>query len=186
MKHFTRIASGIDVELLRAQIESQPRLWNARRERTGFKGSPFEGTSDQWLRYRAPQELTDSKSFKEPHFSVNYPSWYALSAAHDIVFDLMRKVRAIHLGGVMLTKIPAGGRILPHDDRGSWHAEMMDCKVYVPILANDQCVNTCGGERLVIRVGEAVSFNNLITHSVENNGDTDRITLIVCMKLCDP
>lgn len=185
MRHFKRIARGIDVSALRQQILTQPGLWNARTERTGFTGSPFAGTSDQWLRYRAPPELIDAKSYKEPHFASNYPSWYALTAAHDIVFDLMRAVRAVHLGGVLLTKIPPGGQILPHDDRGSWHAETMDCKVYVPIVANDRCINFCGDEQTVIEVGEAVEFNNLITHSVENNGTTDRITLIVCMKRCE-
>lgn len=186
MKHFRKICDGIDVDALRSQIHAQPELWNVHPNRTGFEGSPFAGSSDQWLRYRDPAELQDAADFRAPHWAVNYPSWYALPAAHDIVFNLMRAVRATYLGGVLLTKIPAGGRILPHHDRGSWHAENMNCKVYVPIVANDQCVNVCEDESLVIKVGDAVEFNNLLTHSVENNGDTDRITLIVCMKSLEP
>ena len=162
MIHFTKICDGIDVEPLREQIKAQPLLWDAHRERTGFKGSPFEGTSDQWLRCRAPGELKEAKSFREPHWCVNYPSWDALPAAQEIVFDLMRKVRAVHLGGVLLTRIPAGGRIAPHSDAGSWHAEAMTMKIYVPIVANSECVNYCGGESMVISEGEAVAFNNLI------------------------
>ena len=114
---------------------------------------------------------------------MNYPAWNVLTAAHGIVFGLMFVLRAVHLGGVLLTKIPAKGRILPHHDRGSWHAEAMNCKVYVPIKANDQCVNYCGDESMVIRPGEAVEFDNLIEHSVENDGDSERITLIVCMRI---
>lgn len=184
--HFRKIMDGIDVGPLREQIRTHKDLWNAHANRTGFAGSPFEDTSDMWLRYRAIEDLKERRDFLVPHFAVNYPSWYALPAAHDIVFDLMRAVRAVHLGGVLLTKIPAGGRVAPHDDRGSWHAETMDCKVYVPIEANDQCVNYCGDESLVIKVGEAVEFNNLVRHSVENNGDTPRVTLIICMKRCEP
>ena len=184
MEHFTKIRSGLDVAPLRAQIEARPDLWNVNGARIS-SDNPFSGTSDQWLRYRAPEDLNGPDDYRQPHFAVNYPSWHALPAAQEIVFDLMRTVRAVHLGGVLLTKIPAGGRIKPHHDRGSWHAEKMNCKIYVPVSANEKCVNYCGGESLVIRPGDAVSFNNLITHSVENNGETDRITLIICMRLCD-
>lgn len=182
MQNFRIIREGIDVAPLRAQIEAHPEIWNERTNRTGFEGSPFAGSSDAWLRYRAPEELTETKSFKEPHWSANYPAWAALPAAQEIVFDLMWWARATHLGGVLLTKIPPGGKILPHDDRGSWHASAMNLKIYVPVMANDRCVNHCGGESLVIRVGQAVEFNNLITHSVENNGETDRVTLICCFR----
>lgn len=185
MKHFKHIASGIEVAPLLAQIEAHPEIWNVHRNRTGFEGSPFAGSSDAWLRYRDPAELTETKNYKEPHFAVNYPAWDLLPAAQEIVFDLMRLVRGVHLGGVLLTKIPAKWTILPHDDRGSWHAETHNCKIYVPVQANDQCVNYCGDESLVINVGEAVSFDNLVTHSVENRGDTDRITLICCFRV-DP
>lgn len=183
MEHFRKVCAGIDTAPLLAEIEAHPSIWNMRANRTAFEGSPFAGTSDAWLRYRAPDELTDAVRFKEPHWSVNYPAWHFLPAAQEMVFDLMRLVRAVHLGGVLLTKIPAGGKILPHNDQGSWHALEMNCKIYVPLKANGQCVNYCGGESLVINVGEAVIFDNLVTHSVENNGQTDRITLISCFRV---
>lgn len=185
MNHFKLIADGIDVAPLRAQIEAHPEIWNVHTNRTGFEGSPFAGSSDCWLRYRDPAELRETADYKAPHWSVNYPAWNLLPAAQEIVFDLARIVRAVHIGGVLLTSIPAGGRILPHDDRGSWHAETMNLKVYVPVKANDYCVNHCGDESLVIKVGQAVSFDNLVTHSVENNGDSERVTLICCYRV-DP
>lgn len=183
MQHFQKICAGIDVLPLLRQVEAHPDLWNEHRNRTGFKGSPFTGTSDIWLRYRIRSELVEASDFKVPHFSSNYPAWHILSAAQDIAFDLMRTVRGVHLGGVLMTKIPPGVAVKPHDDRGSWHAETMNCKIYVPIMANEDCINYCGDDALVIRAGEAVSFDNLVTHSVENNGATDRITLIVCFKV---
>lgn len=183
MKHFTKICDGIDVAPLRFQIEANPDIWNAHKNRTDFEGSPFAGTQDAWLRYRAREELATAADYRAPHFSVNYPAWHLLPAAQDIVFDLARRVRAVHVGGVLLTCIPAGGKILPHDDRGSWHAQEMNCKIYVPIRANPECVNYCGGESMMIEVGQAVEFDNLVTHSVENNGLTDRWTLISCFRV---
>lgn len=183
MQHFIKICDGIDVAPLRRQIEANPQLWNIHPNRTGFQGSPFAGSSDIWLRYRDKAELIEADDFKAPHWSSNYAAWHVLTAAQEIVFDLARIVRAVHVGGVLITRIPSGGRILPHDDRGSWHAENLNCKVYVPIQANDQCINYCGDEQIVIKVGQAVSFDNLVTHSVENNGTTARITLIACFKV---
>lgn len=185
MQHFRKICDGIDVHPLLSQIETHPEIWDTRRNRTGFEGSPFAGTQDAWLRYRDPYELITAENFREPHWAVNYPAWDLLPGAQEIVFDLAKMVRAIHIGGVLLTRIPAGGKILPHNDRGSWHSESMNMKVYVPIQANDRCINYCGGESLVIKVGEAISFDNLVEHSVENNGSTPRTTLICCYRV-DP
>jgi uncharacterized cupin superfamily protein len=95
----------------------------------------------------------------------------------------MARVNAVYLGGILITRIPPGGCVKPHHDRGSWHAETMNTKVYVGLRSNPQCINRCEGEQIVIAPGDAVTFNNLLTHSVENNGETDRMTLIVCMRV---
>lgn len=181
MQHFVKIRSGIDVAPLLAQIEAHPELWDQRRERTSPE-SPHHGVSDLWVRYRAPVELKEPKDFAEPHFAVFYPAWSVLSAIKPIVFDLMARVEAVHLGGILITKIPAGGQVKPHHDRGGWHAEFFTTKVYVGLKSNPQCINRCENEEIVIGAGDAVIFNNLLTHSVENNGPTDRITAIICFR----
>ena len=72
--------------------------------------------------------------------------------------------------------------MLPHDDRGSWHAEWLNTKVYLPIQSNPGCLNICEDDRVSMQEGEAWTFDNLKTHSVENNGDTARVTAILCMR----
>lgn len=178
---FKLIRDGIDVSQALAEVEAHPELWNAHTDRT-FEDSPHFGTSDIWVRYRPEHELTSPQAFLVPHFSAFYPAWHLLPALRPIVFNLMARVEATLLGGILITKIPAGGCVIPHHDRGSWHAEFYNTKVYVPLKTNAACLNTCDGYGRLIAVGEAVSFNNLVEHSVENNGDTDRITLIVCMR----
>lgn len=181
MGHFEKIASGIDVGPLLAQIEAQPELWCVHPERTHADESPFAGTSDIWVRFRDKRELTEPKHYGEMHYPVFYPAWDKLPALRPIVFHVMSLVRATHLGGILITKIPAGGWIKPHNDRGSWHAEFYGTKVYVGVKSNPHCVNYCEDEASVITAGDVVTFNNLLTHSVENNGFTDRITAIICM-----
>jgi hypothetical protein len=138
---------------------------------------------DIWVRFRDPLELTDPQAFAETFNPVMYPAWHALPQLRPIVFGLMARLEAVQLGGVLITRVPPGRAVAPHDDRGRWHPEFFTTKVYVPLATNDNCYNTCMDETLVMRVGEAWTFNNLLTHSTVNDGGADRITLIVSMRV---
>lgn len=177
-----KITDGIDVLPLLAEIDAQPDLWDQHRDRKDAVGSPHAQMSDIWIRYRAREELTCRQAFIEPHKQVFYPAWDALPALRPVMEHLLAVEHPIQLGGILITRIPPGGKIAWHHDRGSWHAEYFRRKIYVPLRANDQCVNYCGDDRAVMRPGEAWFFDNLIPHAVENNGATERITLIVCMR----
>lgn len=183
MPNIFRIMDGVDVARLNLEVDANPDLWDSDTIRTADDNGPFSGTSDLWLRYRAKEELTSPEKYKEPHFAVWYPAVDKFPSVKPIVRELMTRTGATHLGGVMLTRIPAGKAIKPHDDRGSWHAEFMNCKVYLPVKTNVRCYNWVEDDEVVMRVGEAWYFNNLVTHSVENMGNSERVTLIVCMRV---
>lgn len=180
--NFTKVAD-YDVSPLLAQLEAHPELWDVHRERKDTPGSPHVHMHDIWVRWRPRRELLEPRHYGEPHISEFYPSWYELPSLKPIIFDMMAQARSTYLGAIFITKIPPGKSILPHDDSGTWHAEYMNHKLYVPIKANDECVNYCGDEEVVMKAGECWTFNNLIHHSVENKGKTDRITLIVSMRV---
>jgi len=93
----------------------------------------------------------------------------------------MGLVHATYLGGILITRIPAGQMIYPHIDVG-WHALTMTSKLYCVLAANDECINHCENEEVVMAAGSIWSFRNDVRHWVENNGDTDRIALIVTMR----
>lgn len=184
MGNFRLIKSGIDVTAAVAQLDGQPDLWDTRVDRLSYLG-PHRETSDIWVRFRDPRHLTSAESYREPHLSVWYPAWHALPALRPIVFDLASCVEATHIGGVLITKIPAGGRVYEHDDRGGWHSEYHDAKVWIPLRANDGCLNHCEGDTVIMEAGTAWTFSNLKRHSVENRGATERVCLIVCFRSCD-
>lgn len=179
MKYFAKI-DEFDVSEAVAQVDAHPELWNLRSART--EHDTFAGTSDIWVRFRDPAEIKSPADMAVPHFAVWYDAWDCLPALKPIVRKLMADIAATHLGGILITKIPPGGRIKPHHDRGGWHAEFYFNKVYVPLQTNPKVVNHCEDESVVMKTGEAWFFNNLVTHWVDNDGDTDRITLIVCMR----
>lgn len=182
MRYFQQVAANVEMLPLALDLYRQPELWDQHTARTGGAGS-FEGTSDIWVRFRDPAELVSREAFAEPFHPVFYNAWHALPHLRPIVFGLMARLEAVALGGVLITRVPAGQQVAPHDDRGRWHPEFYRTKAYLPLASNDRCYSTCGNERVVMKVGEAWLFDNLETHSTVNEGETDRITLIVSMRV---
>lgn len=78
---------------------------------------------------------------------------------------------------MLLTKMPPGSSIPEHVDSGP---ALMNChRVHIPITTNDNVMFFVGGEQKNMREGEFWEINNSLDHSVENQGDADRIHLIV-------
>jgi hypothetical protein len=135
---------------------------------------------DIWLRYgdiSAMIESGDYSKIAEEHESI----WLKdLPHSKKICADVMKIVGGDRLGGVLITKLPAGGRINPHTDSG-WHAEYYD-KYYVPIKnAKGSVFGFVDGD-IEADVGEVWKFDNSITHWVTNNSDSERIAMIICIK----
>lgn len=184
MKYFQHIASGIDVNGVALALARQPELWNVHGERREFDGTSHACTSDIWIRYNDPANMVNGyDAYTSEHDSVWHPAYAKLPQLRPIIFGLMAQVEAVRLGGVLITKIPPGGRVLPHVDQG-WHPEYYNTKIYVPILSNPQCVNRVEDEHVAMAPGDAWYFNNTVEHEVMNDGDSERVTLIICLR-CD-
>jgi Aspartyl/Asparaginyl beta-hydroxylase len=180
MRNFHRLITGVNVEALLFQLASHEPLWGTNTKRKDFPGSPHAAADDIWLRWRGDQELDQGN---DPFHSTWLPAEQRLPAIRPIVMGLMATVGATELGGVFVTRLPPQRQILPHSDKGGWHAEFMNVKLYLPLLTNERCVNLCDGEEVVMGAGEVWLFNNLKMHCVRNDGDTDRMTLIACMRM---
>jgi hypothetical protein len=184
MRHFLKIADGVDVLPLMTAIDGKPELWDAHSERKTSAGSPHSRMSDIWVRYNDKARYKDRESFNAEHVPAWYPAWHALPGMRRIIFDLMAAVDGEMLGGVLITRIPPGGGIAPHVDTG-WHVEYYD-KFYVSLRSAPGAEFLCddGGEveALNPKEGEIWRFDNRKNHWVENRSDRDRITLIVCIR----
>ena len=164
MRYFQQIAAGIEVLPLVLDLYRQQELWGKYPARTG-EGGPFSGTDDIWIRFRDPAELVSREAYAEMFVPVFYPAWHALPHLRPIVFGLMARLEAVQLGGILITRVPGGQQVAPHNDRGRWHPEHFRTKAYLPLASNDRCYSTCGDERVVMRVGDAWLFDNLVEHS---------------------
>lgn len=182
MRYFNRVFEGLDVAPILAELDAQPDLWDAHSERRTAPNSPHAGMEDIWVRARGQDDLDSPNAFREPHWPVFYPAWSALPAIQPVVWALMGMTKAVQLGNVLITRIPPGQRILPHADSG-WAPEWFTTKFYIVLKGNPDCINHCMDESVCMAAGEIWQFENRLTHSVENRGTTERMSLIVTMRV---
>lgn len=177
-----RLEWRYDVSEAVRQIEANPSVWNRYRDRLDRYGSPHTGVSDIWVRFNPIRNIaTDPVAFFQgEHESEWYPVADEVPALRALAVRLFKDVGGRRLGGVLVTKIPAGGEVKPHVDTG-WHAEFYE-KFAIQLKGNAEQAFCFDGARLSAMPGESYWFRNDVTHWVENPSSEDRMTLIVCIK----
>ena len=170
-----RIASGLPVGAIHWALQANPQLWNEHPERTQDPTSPHHGLDDIWARYGDPARATDGA----PHDAF----WYSCAdvlGIKSMCLDLMRAVDGVELGGVLITRIPAGASVKPHTDPG-WHARRYE-KYGVQITSAPGQAFCFEGDELETRPGDVFWFDNAHTHWVTNPTPYERVTMIVCVR----
>lgn len=187
MKHFTKIDEGIDVSGILAELEAHPELWDTHTYRKYGPGTPHGEMSDVWVRGNdmAPFESGERpwKEYSDEFYAIWYPAWDKLPSLKPFIWDLMRKVEGESIGIILITKIPPGKRIYPHTDKG-WHVEYHE-KFYLSLKSEPGAVfwvdHKGVREEISPKPGDVWLTDNRKLHGVENNSDTDRITVIICI-----
>jgi aspartyl/asparaginyl beta-hydroxylase (cupin superfamily) len=170
------------VSALLRQIEGNPDLWNQYTLRTdGY--SPHTKIDDIWVRYNAWKHFDPKKpqNFSRQHDSTWYPAYEKLTAVRPLIFGAMSLIAAERLGGVLITRIPPGCRVEKHKDLG-WHAGYYNRKFAIMLASNHRQAFCFDGESMLTDAGEVFEFDNSREHWVQNDSDTPRMTLIVCMR----
>lgn len=185
MKHFLKIASGIDVMPLLLEIHRQPHLWDCNNVRL-IERSPHRETHDIWLRYKDETENKasgDYSNFADAHDGIWYPGYYALPSARALIFGLMSRVEGERLGGILIYSVPAGKKIYPHVDKG-WHVDYFE-KFNICLQSNSLTKFCYAGEAMTAEAGDVHRFVNNVEHEVINEGVTDHIVMTVCIRTHD-
>jgi mannose-6-phosphate isomerase-like protein (cupin superfamily) len=183
MRNFRLIHAGLNVSPILAELDAVPEwgLYTERKERYGTAHGDM--TADLWIRYFPRETLHEPADYNRAGQCVFYPVWDKLPSLHPVVWTLMASQKSVELGGILCTRLPPGGRIQRHSDAAAWHAQRYNFKCYIVLEANARCVVECDGEEQVFREGEIFEFDNTRPHSMENGGDTQRTTLIVCLRV---
>lgn len=77
---------------------------------------------------------------------------------------------------IMLSSLRRHAQVPPHVDSNP--SSLVPHKVHVPLISNTSVIFVIDGKRYHLPVGRAYEINNLLVHSVENAGDSDRVHLI--------
>lgn len=170
-----------DVASLVQQLARSPDVWDRYTTRTRRYNTPHGGVSDVWVRYNPWRNFTgDAEAFNGPHESEWYPCVAQIPAAWSIARRLFHAVGGKQLGGVLITRIPAGGEVKPHCDQG-WHAEHYE-KFAVQLAGNREQAFCFEDGSLSALPGETYTFQNDRLHWVTNPSAEDRMTMIVCIR----
>ena len=98
----------------------------------------------------------------------------------SLVYDIFRFVEGVELGGVLITRIPAGKECKPHVDPG-WHARRYE-KFGVQITSAPGQKFCFDDVELETKPGDIFWFDNQFNHWVTNPTEYERITMIVCIR----
>lgn len=178
MNSFAQISRYLSVAQLVETLAAKPELWNANTLRTAHPASPHQQADDIWLRFNA---IPATPSEWDELESINYPALEQLPEAEKLIRWLADRVSSERIGRVLITRLKPGGRITAHRDTEQ-HAGYYE-RFHIVLQSNDHCIFHCGDDALVMKPGECWAFNNQLEHSVENNGTTERVHLIVDMHL---
>ena len=176
---FVRLASGVDTVPVLLELARAAHLWDRNPERRLYPGTPHGEMVDITARYMPADQVT-MEARRLEHRNVFWPAWYELPALRPLVFGLMQRVAATELGSILITKLPAGGKIAPHSDAGNWAPEYYHCKAHLTLAGS--AVVHCEDEVCQFDAGTVWTFDNLLNHSVECVGDRDRVVCIVSMR----
>ena len=175
---------SIDLLPFRADADAIARLrwallsttrWDEFTERTADPSSPHHGLSDIWARFAPRRTLAAGSQPCEW-----YPSAYELDGLIEIVDNLMVRLRGVELGGVLVTRIPAGAECRPHVD-GGWHAARFE-KFGVQVASAPGQRFCFDDAELETRPGDVFRFDNSRRHWVTNPTPHERVTMIVCIR----
>lgn len=183
MKNFQLIAKGIDTLPLLQALQLRPDLWNKHKWRTTYEGTPHSEVSDIWIRYsddKATEDLKDISKVQADSGAVWYPAWKDLPQLRPLVFGLMQRVSAYELGRVLITKLPPGGKIIPHTDNVGNYTDTFDgARYHIALQGFPGSMYRVGDETIEMLSGEVWWFNHLVEHEVHNDSPDDRIHLLI-------
>lgn len=176
MRHFQKIAEGVDVIPILNALAVRPDLWNENDLRTTFPDSPHAEVDDIWCMFDDPTGDVVNSIQTHP-----YSAWHEIPVK-GLVLDLMRRVGGTQLGRVIITRLPPGGTIPAHIDQGA-PAEFYT-RYHLALQSLPGAIMYAGNESVMMAMGELWLFDNTVLHSVANNSADDRIVLIMDVRVC--
>jgi Aspartyl/Asparaginyl beta-hydroxylase len=178
-----QIIEGVKVEPILAEISDD--LWNQITLRTAHVTSPHRECDDIWLRFRGLNERegkTDTEFCNTAYTPTWYPCMDYMPITKMIIESIFMLVDGEELGGCLITRIPAGKQVYSHSDSGGYNCEHYLSKYLLVLQSAPGQVWHIGGKDIEHEAGSVSLFDNRQVHSVTNDSDVDRISLIITIR----
>ena len=104
----------------------------------------------------------------------------AQSAMIELVSPIVKSLESIHDGKVgkcLFIKLPPNKSVGEHTDKMDYLGAAR--RHHIPITTNEDVLFFVNKESKNMKIGECWEINNSLLHSVENNGSTERIHLML-------
>lgn len=148
-------------------------------------------TSDDWESYTFRQKRYSDHSetktvpliWSENFNGVKYwPEYSKFSPVLSEAFSIIEETlgSGIFISAILIN-LPAGAKIGRHKDRNYNGNRFNLCRrLHIPITTNESCIFEIDGEEMNIKEGEIWEISNVNKmHSVRNDGETDRVHLLI-------
>jgi hypothetical protein len=96
----------------------------------------------------------------------------------DILMQAFHFLDGQAYGRVFMSRMKPGAKIFPHIDQDILHF----ARTHVALSEDKDQIFKCGDEVFSPKLGEIFWFDNSLLHSVENNSEIDRLTLVIDMQ----
>jgi len=164
------IIDNIDIKELLTEVENT-NLWKEDTFYKTIQEDIFSKIDTITLRYANEGSLENKDS------SI----YHLFPKVKEAVFYLMSLVQGERLGGVMLNKLLPGTNIPLHSDGKA--SELYYHRFHIVLSTNSNVVTKVGEEELNMQQGDVWWFDHALPHTIINNGTTDRIHLVVDIKI---
>jgi hypothetical protein len=176
MQNCKLVASDLKTAPILEALANNLGMWSEITVRQDYPGSAHHDT--KCIFARGPEAFTPDKFFFDLG-SYDYP---AMDRLADVLVPVLRPLlndvlKVTELGRVLIVNLKAGGSVDEHIDEGTY-ADYF-ARFHVVISTNPYCYNITGGEPAHWAVGECWWFDHKKPHAATNQGETDRVHIII-------
>jgi len=148
-------------------------------------------TQEDWSKYKDRKKTGGAASYNSDTIPLMYDLKHRLNSGilhenyerfsaytNEVVLFARQHIGEVKVQQAMLTRLKAHTVIPRHRDKGQLTAKTH--RIHIPVITNPFCIFSVGEESLNLEAGQIWIIDNTNRyHSVENNGDKDRVHLIV-------
>lgn len=181
MSNLLKVGQNIDVERIFKDVEGY--------KKNGFRqmivGTPHEDVEEITLRFNDIVAWAHSDPV-DNHECICYDDWYRLDEVRRFVLTAAADLNCTRIGRVFISKLPPGGKVLPHKDLDGLNGietERYYDRFHLVYKSEPGNIFRCGDEKVYMKPGELWWFDNFEEHEVINNSSSDRIHLIMDFKI---